>query len=359
MSSYYSSRPSGSQDLGEKLGQNMAEKYRCKIGGEWKPMSGFSKKQQKLVQDKLDRHAKVNRANTGMVCRVHSGEPVNELRCEGPCDEIKTLDQFSKNNRTNGVDICKSCQYWINTQEPGYTPWAGPNTQLDPLENTDDYASHLPTDPSEIFDFRSEVDRPLAPITGTNGLTVENDLLTRIESLGIETRQHYITGPIGLEARNDGRASYNAIASGLGSESIASAATSAIAGTTETGRDYEFHNTFLDVNFNAYDSAGKKHVKTKAPTTQSNDSSIMSSTKAASKSRVHTHEGGRPENGPNTTAFATFSVAPSGPWPGNRQRDRKQLTKEEHRALQRGKPQPPTLFNPIPYGNGDDDSDDE
>ncbi|KAK1481374.1 hypothetical protein CCUS01_04486 [Colletotrichum cuscutae] len=351
MSSYYSSRPSSSQDLGEKLGENMAEKYRCKIGGEWKPMSGFSKKQQKLVQDKLDRHARVNRANTGMVCRIHSGEPVNEIRCEGPCDEIKTLDQFSKNNRTNGVNFCKSCQHWINTQEPGYTPWAGPNTQLDPLENTDDHASHLPTDPSEIFDFRSEVDQPLAPLTGTNGLTAADDLSTRIESMGIETRQPYIAGPIGLGARNVGHASYNAGASGLDSESIASAATSAIAGTTETGRDYEFHNTFLDVDFNAYDSAGKKHIKTKVPTTQSSGSSMI-------KSR-YTYEGGRPETGSNTTALAASSVAPSGPWPGDRQRDRKQLTKVEHRALQRGRPQPQTIFNPIPYGNGDDDSDDE
>lgn len=150
--------------------------------------------------------------------------------------------------------------------------------------------------------------QPLAPITGTNGITTADDLSTRIESLGIRTRQPYVAGPIGLDARNVGYASYNAVASGLDNESIASAATSAIAGTTETGRDYEFHNTFLDVNFNAYDSAGKKHIKTKVPTTQSSGSSII-------KSR-NTYEGGRPETGSNPTAFATSSVAPSGPWPG-------------------------------------------
>ncbi|KAK1674419.1 Stc1 domain-containing protein [Colletotrichum godetiae] len=358
MSSYHSSGPSSSQDLGQKLGQNMAEKYRCKIGGEWKPMSGFSKKQQKLVHDKLDRHARVNRANTGMVCRIHSGEPVNEISCEGPCDEIKTLDQFSKNNRTNGVNICKSCQHWINTQEPGYTPWAGPNTQQDLLEDSDEYDARLLTDPSEIFDFNSEVDTPLAPITGTNGIatTDENDLQTGFQSLGLETRQSYAGGPLGgLAARNYLNGGRNAPVSLLDSESIASAATSAILGTTDTAAA-RINNPFLDINYNAYDPNGQKHLKTKAPTTQAGSSSRPSSMKATS-SRTQANEGGRPESGPKATVFATSSVAPSGPWPGNRQGDRKQLTNKEHRELQKGKPS--RVFNPIPYGDDDEYSDDE
>lgn len=48
---------------------------------------------------------KVSPANTGMKCRDHSGEPRLEKRCEGPCNKVKPLAHFSKNNLTNGMTV--------------------------------------------------------------------------------------------------------------------------------------------------------------------------------------------------------------------------------------------------------------
>lgn len=47
----------------------------------------------------------VSPANTGMKCRDHSGEPRLERRCEGPCNKVKPLSSFSKNNLTNGLTV--------------------------------------------------------------------------------------------------------------------------------------------------------------------------------------------------------------------------------------------------------------
>ncbi|OHE97632.1 hypothetical protein CORC01_07047 [Colletotrichum orchidophilum] len=345
-------RPNGPLNNGQKT----TDKYRCKIGGEWRPWSSFSKKQQKLVQDKLDQRVSIDHANSGMVCRVHSGEPVKEIRCEGPCDKIQVLDQFSKNNRTKGVNICKSCQHWINTQEPGYTPWAGPNTQLDPLEDTDDYETRLPTEPSDIFDFHSEAERPLAPVTGTNGITVPGNVETKLQSLSInDSASHKITAPtLGI----DSTAFANRKASSVISNNTETGSESLLKGPNIWFTHAKIAQSYRSgIEYNAYDSTGQQHLKTKTHTVQSGHSSTMSSMAAASNSHAQTDERGRPQRASNAQAHNPARVVPSGPWPGDRQRDRKQLTEQEHRDLQRNRPsrQPVT----VPYGNYDDDDDDE
>lgn len=80
-------------------------RFRCKVGGEWKPLSSFSNKQQSLVRNQMDRGAPVSAANSGMTCRDHSGAPRTELRCE-LCSLIKPLDDFSKNSRKVGDNVC-------------------------------------------------------------------------------------------------------------------------------------------------------------------------------------------------------------------------------------------------------------
>ncbi|KZL79874.1 hypothetical protein CI238_02335 [Colletotrichum incanum] len=350
-------RPNGRHNDGQKP----PEKFRCKVGGEWKPWSSFSKKQQKLVQDKLNRRARIDAANTGMVCRIHSGEPVKEIQCEGPCNQVLVLDKFSKNNRTNGVNICKACQHWINTQEPGYAPWASPNTGLDPLEEMDDFETRLPTEPSDIFDLHD--DRPLAPITGTDGLTDLEKDETDVPSLK----------SAGLDIS---RARQNIVPPRLDTESVASARqmTGSVTSETTTQPFQEDlgetslwlsqakiaqAQTSVRVTYNAWDSNGRQYQLSKTPTIQSGPSSVISSIAGASNSRSQALGNNRPETVSNSRpqkSANTRKPVTGGTWAGGRQADRKQLTEKEHRELQRNMPQRQII---VPYDNDDDDSDDD
>ncbi|OLN92089.1 hypothetical protein CCHL11_01563 [Colletotrichum chlorophyti] len=339
--SAYASRPNGPRNEGQKL----PDKFRCKIGLEWKPWTSFSKKQQKLVTDKLARGVRIDAERTGMVCRQHSGEPVKEIQCEGPCSKVRPLDDFSKNNRSNGVYMCKLCQHWTNTQEPGYAPWAGPNTSLDPLEAKDDFERRLPTEPSDIFDFHDENEKPLAPITGTDGLIDLNGTeidIPRIAGLSIsDVGRHIGTPSFGAESM----ASSRRFAGSIVSDSTNASQTGEINptnyffGQTGPGKNQASRR----IQYNAWDSTGQQYQVTKSPTVQSGRSSP--SMLAAASARSHTESIVR---GGGTSSQSRFGGRKE------RQADRKQLSEGEHRALQRNVPQ-----RTIQHGNleGSDDSD--
>ncbi|KDN66011.1 hypothetical protein CSUB01_00677 [Colletotrichum sublineola] len=349
-------------------GGKLPDKFRCKTGGEWKPWSSFSSKQQKLVQGKLSRRVRIDAANTGMVCRTHSGEPIKEIQCEGPCNRILALDQFSKNNRSNGVNICKACQHWVNTQEPGYAPWAGPKTDLDPLEEKDDFESRLPTDPSDLFDLHDY--QPLAPITGTDGLTQLEDDETgapslKLAGLSINHAKQDITPPhLDTESVTSTRRGTGSIISESAShptledlrETSLWLSQAKIARPQSSGR----------VTYNAWDSNGRQYQMSKTPTVQSGQSSMMSGMTPASSSRGQGlgnsgHEAvlnSRPQSATNIRPQTTANVSKpgtGGTW-DRRRSDRKHLTEKEHRELQRNMPQ---RQMDVPYGNGEDDSDDD
>ncbi|OBR05963.1 hypothetical protein CH63R_10083 [Colletotrichum higginsianum IMI 349063] len=339
-------RPNGSP---HNPGQKLPEKFRCKTGGEWKPLSSFSNKQQKLVLDKLGRRVRIDAANTGMNCRFHSGEPVKELQCEGPCSQILVLDQFSKNNRTNGVNICKACQHWINTQEPGYAPWAGPHTDLDPIEQMGDFEARMPAEPSDIVEFHDN--RPLAPITGTDGLTALDNDETGLPSLGM-AGLHIGHARRGLFAP---RLDTKSISTPQTTESVSSQAMTESMGATEwwfTQSGLARDQTGGRVIYNAWDSTGQKHELCKTPTVQSEQSSMMNSIAEASNSRSPNATDIRSQK----TAIAKTPTTGGGTWAGNRQADRKQLSEKEHRELQRNMPQRQAI---VPYGDYSDDSDDD
>jgi hypothetical protein len=88
---------------------DLPNRFICKIGGEWRPISHFSKKN----LAKIEGMNKVDPKNTGMVCRTHSGQPVAELRCKGPCGLDRPLDEFSSASRINGVYVGQMLQYYM------------------------------------------------------------------------------------------------------------------------------------------------------------------------------------------------------------------------------------------------------
>ncbi|KAM0325336.1 hypothetical protein ACHAQA_007321 [Verticillium albo-atrum] len=132
MSQHYTAqrgnRASGGRSNAGQPQSSGPKSFRCDIGGEWKPLDGFSKKFQRLAEK-----TNFNPAKSGMICRVHSGEPALEAKCEGPCGRILPLNSFSKSSRTHGVIYCIQCQSWISTQhaENGRTPYAAPHHERD------------------------------------------------------------------------------------------------------------------------------------------------------------------------------------------------------------------------------------
>ncbi|KAG5924359.1 hypothetical protein E4U53_003435 [Claviceps sorghi] len=96
-------------------------RYRCKVGGEWKPIQAFSANQQRLIERQINGRGKVDAANSGMTCLEHSAAFRSELRCE-LCTLVKPYTDFSKNMRKTDDPMCKRCTAWTETQEPGVVP---------------------------------------------------------------------------------------------------------------------------------------------------------------------------------------------------------------------------------------------
>lgn len=70
----------------------------------------FSKKEQKNWQNKKLMNPRIGGdASSGMRCSGCSGQQIHELKCEGHCGLVKSLDEFSRAQRTRGSRWCKEC----------------------------------------------------------------------------------------------------------------------------------------------------------------------------------------------------------------------------------------------------------
>ncbi|OIW27406.1 hypothetical protein CONLIGDRAFT_682461 [Coniochaeta ligniaria NRRL 30616] len=105
---------------------NLPPKIRCDVGKEWKTPEMFSKNKLRQFSDGLRRTKRVTAANSGIACRVHSGEPETMLKCDGPCGKTYGLQNFSRNTRVRGVYWCNDCTEWQCKNEAGYMPYPVP-----------------------------------------------------------------------------------------------------------------------------------------------------------------------------------------------------------------------------------------
>lgn len=80
-------------------------RIRCDVGKEWKSPEAFSKNKLHQFSNSMRRNKKVTAANSGIPCRMHSGEPETMLKCNGPCGKTYGLDNFSRNTRIRGVYV--------------------------------------------------------------------------------------------------------------------------------------------------------------------------------------------------------------------------------------------------------------
>lgn len=79
-------------------------RLRCKVGGEWKPLHAFSRKQQQLYQSLISRHGRLDAASPVITCREHAGAERPDITCE-LCGLTKPIGDFSKTNIKNEDNV--------------------------------------------------------------------------------------------------------------------------------------------------------------------------------------------------------------------------------------------------------------
>ncbi|TGO23895.1 hypothetical protein BPAE_0118g00220 [Botrytis paeoniae] len=71
-------------------------------------------------------------------CRGCKGGQASERQCEGPCSKWKSLDQFSKAQRSRGNGWCMECVQWKEGHHPEVNTTPAPGTELEQLDTTSD-----------------------------------------------------------------------------------------------------------------------------------------------------------------------------------------------------------------------------
>ncbi|KAK5629366.1 hypothetical protein RRF57_005081 [Xylaria bambusicola] len=99
--------------------------------GQKKPPAAFSQSQIQKWRNKKrnDRYNEVTPDNAELVCKDHAFDQ-REIRCHGPCDRIKIVDHFSKNQRNNPEPWCIDCTEWKQSFGGDELPTAMPNAPL-------------------------------------------------------------------------------------------------------------------------------------------------------------------------------------------------------------------------------------
>ncbi|EEU42643.1 uncharacterized protein NECHADRAFT_84098 [Fusarium vanettenii 77-13-4] len=286
-------------------------RFRCKVGGEWKPLADFSNNQQKNIKWQLEKGENVDPAHSGMICKEHSAGAKMEYRCE-VCDLIKPREHFSKAALRREEIICERCTAWTETQEPSVTPSPLETGHVSVEEENEgvwarDFAN---------ADFFGDSDLPRAPVTGLEGLgltelestaegTRANQILSEVLTRDGSTSSHSRVGADTASVADDAMSTITRLPPHLASKVstkansvVSSVATSnlkqhnelpphlrgpgSISTASTVRKDREETAKARQVQYNAWDPAGKKHQAIKNPTVMS--SSGASALSSADKS---------------------------------------------------------------------------
>ncbi|CAJ2511592.1 Uu.00g072170.m01.CDS01 [Anthostomella pinea] len=111
--------------------------FKCRIGGEWKPSSGFSSAQLAKWHQKRGQDG-INPITIGLTCLEHAQGFGREKKCGGPCGKKLQKERFSKNQRNREDAWCIACTDWKGEVETTEIPPPAPNTQISPDEMSGD-----------------------------------------------------------------------------------------------------------------------------------------------------------------------------------------------------------------------------
>ncbi|KAI0806478.1 hypothetical protein GGR55DRAFT_680452 [Xylaria sp. FL0064] len=136
-------------------GTFLPRSFTCRVCGKDKKPEAFSKTQIQnwFSKKRNDRHNSVTPHNAGLTCKDHASD-VREIRCHGPCDLIKIVDRFSKNQRNKPQPWCIACTEWKSTFDGNELPTAPPNHLLAAHEDDDDVDDD-DDDVEDVFRIRS------------------------------------------------------------------------------------------------------------------------------------------------------------------------------------------------------------
>ncbi|OAQ82023.1 stc1 domain-containing protein [Purpureocillium lilacinum] len=151
-------------------------RFKCKMGGEWLPITEFSRNQRKLIDHQVGRGGRVDTANSGMICRHHTTSTVREIRCE-LCQLIKPENEFSTNSKKSGDNLCRRCVAWGETQEPEVTPFALETGHISVEEDVKKPGDRRYWDEADFFVGA----KPQAPMEDLEGLGLEHLSLDQLE----------------------------------------------------------------------------------------------------------------------------------------------------------------------------------
>ncbi|KAI0552734.1 hypothetical protein F4679DRAFT_581242 [Xylaria curta] len=170
-------------------GAALPSTFRCRVCGKNKAPAAFSKNQlQKWYNKKRnDRENKVTPENIGLSCQDHNNEE-REIRCHGPCDRIKVVGHFSKNQRNNREPWCILCTEWRlsfdGTEDPNDVP-NGPLVRPGDDGISDEEEFELETSAmSSDEDDDDDDDDDINPYSGSK--TLVSNLIDRLEGYGDE-----------------------------------------------------------------------------------------------------------------------------------------------------------------------------
>ncbi|KAL1305114.1 hypothetical protein AAFC00_002043 [Neodothiora populina] len=101
---------------GEK--HKLPDRLPCAEDGALKPQTAFSSSRLRVVQSCGMDSAE---AMEQLICLEHTGAPPTELLCNGPCGLTKSLNAFSRTQRTQpDLAICQRCMYFREQSMPGH-----------------------------------------------------------------------------------------------------------------------------------------------------------------------------------------------------------------------------------------------
>ncbi|KAF7918249.1 uncharacterized protein EAE98_009861 [Botrytis deweyae] len=115
-------------------------KFKCRHCNIFKTKDCFSKKEISSYANQYAQNPgmKLDPIKSLLRCMGCKGGQASERQCEGPCSKWKSLDQFSKAQRSRGNGWCMECVQWKEGHHPEVNTTPAPGTELEQLDTTGD-----------------------------------------------------------------------------------------------------------------------------------------------------------------------------------------------------------------------------
>lgn len=109
-------------------------KFKCRHCSVYKTQDCYSKNEIAPYKHQLSTTPgmKPNAISPLLRCRGCKGEQHQELECQGPCGQVKVLDQFSKAQRSRGNKWCMECVQWKEGHQPEVDMTLAPGSEPAP-----------------------------------------------------------------------------------------------------------------------------------------------------------------------------------------------------------------------------------